>query len=242
MKVFSSFTASLAALAMVAAGGIALAQKQLAQQSVKKQNWLVTIAESDHGHLLGNPEASTRLVEYMSYTCDHCAEFARQGEGAIKLAYVPTGKVSFEIRHLLRDPVDLTAALLTHCGEPNRFMANHAAIILKQDEWFAAARKTTQAQRSRWQFGSNAARRQAIASDLGFYEIMEGRGYARTDLDRCLVDEVKATALAETSIRDMRENGIQGTPSFLVNGELLDGVHAWETLQPELDRRMRDGA
>ncbi|GMM92851.1 thioredoxin domain-containing protein [Qipengyuania sp. MTN3-11] len=227
--------AALAALALVATGGIAATQKQGA---TKKQNWLVAIARNDNGHRLGNPDAETKLVEYMSYTCSHCADFAREGEGAIKLAYIPTGKVSFEIRHLLRDPVDLTAALLTHCGEANRFMANHAAVILKQDEWLAAARATTQAQRSRWQFGSNAARRQAIASDLGFYEIMETRGYERTQLDRCLTDETKATALAETSMRDMRDHGIQGTPSFLVNGELLDGVHAWRALQPELDKRI----
>lgn len=231
MTSYTKLVAMAGAVALAASGGATLAQK------AKKQNWLVTVAENDNGHRLGNPEAETKLVEYMSYTCDHCATFAREGEGAIKLAYVPTGKVSFEIRHLLRDPLDLTAALLTHCGAPNKFMQNHAAIMLKQDEWFAAARKTTQAQRSRWQFGSNAARRQAIASDLGFYDIMERRGYSRADLNRCLADEAKARELAETSVRDVQTYGLTGTPSFVINGELLDGVHAWKPLQAELDKR-----
>lgn len=242
MKIVSKFVAGVAAIALGMTGGIALAQKQTPKKSAsalaKPQNWLVTISRDDQGHRLGNPEAETRLVEYMSYTCSHCADFARDGDGAIKLAYVPTGKVSYEIRHLLRDPVDLTAALLTHCGEPNRFMANHAAIMMKQADWLAAASKTTQAQRSRWQFGSNSARRQAIASDLGFYQIMEGRGYSRADLNRCLADETKATALAETSMRDMRDLKLEGTPSFVINGKLLGGVHDWKSLQPQLDSRL----
>lgn len=201
----------------------------------KKGNWGAMVAATDGGHLLGNPDAPARLIEFMSYTCSHCAEFARTGDGAIKLAYVPTGKVNFEIRHLLRDPVDLTAALLTHCGDTGKFPANHAAMMARHGEWMATARATTPAQRSRWQFGSNPARFQAIASDLGFYDIMEGRGYTRPQVDVCLSDEAKANALAETSRADTARYKLQGTPSFVLNGALLENTHAWEALQPHLD-------
>lgn len=204
----------------------------------KKGNWGVMIATTDGGHLLGNPEAPAKLIEFMSYTCSHCAEFARIGDGAIKLGYVPTGKVSFEIRHLIRDPVDLAAALLTHCGESKNFAANHAAIILRQDEWMAKARNATQAQMSRWQFGTHSARFQAIANDLGFYDIMAARGYGRPALDKCLSDEAKAAAIAETSRADTIKYGLQGTPSFVMNGELLEDTHSWEALQPHLDKAL----
>lgn len=198
--------------------------------------WGNTIDARDSGHLLGNPEAENRLVEYMSYTCSHCADFARTGDVAIKLAVVPRGKVSFEIRHLLRDPIDLTATLLTHCGASDRFLANHQAIISRQGEWLAAARATSQAQRTRWSFGTNAARRRAIASDLGFYKIMEDRGYSRAQIDRCLSDEAKANTLAETTERDVAALGLQGTPSFVLDGKLLDGVHSWDALRPMLEK------
>ncbi len=238
MKRISSLAIGAAAAALALAGVSVIAQDKMPLRPSAKGNWGAAIAASDGGHLLGNPEAPLKLVEYMSYTCSHCAEFAQQGEGAIKLVYVPTGKVSFEIRHLLRDPVDLTATLLTHCGETRKFAANHAAIILRQDEWFAKARAATQAQRARWQFGTNASRRQAIASDLGFDDIMEKRGYRRADINRCLADETKAESLAETSMRDIETHGLQGTPSFLINGKLLDGVHAWAPLQKALDSRL----
>ena len=203
-KLAARLTASMAALALLGTGAVALAQ-----------NWSTTVVASDNGHKVGNPKAKTKLVEFMSYTCSHCADFAREGDAAIKLAYLPKGDVSYEIRHLLRDPFDLTAALLTHCGDPKKFAGNHNAIMLSQDAWFEKGRKTTRAQQARWQFGSNGARRQAIASDLGFYELMENRGYSRAELDRCLTDEAKANALAEASQADVEKYGLTGTPSFV---------------------------
>jgi len=221
----------------LALGAVALTGSGAAVVAKTAQNWTTAVVENDNGHLLGNPEAKTRLVEFMSYTCSHCADFARSGDQAIKLAYVPNGRVSFEIRHLLRDPIDLTAALLTHCGDPAKFPENHSAILYAQDEWMAKARATTQAQRSRWQFGTNGARRQAMASDLGFYTIMERRGYSRVALDRCLADEAKATALAESSQADIATYKLQGTPSFVVDGELLEGVFTWPGLERALGSR-----
>ena len=221
----------------------ALATPSAAQPAPKRAavvqtggNWAAVVEARDNGHVFGNPEAKTRLVEYMSYTCSHCAEFARTGDPAIMLFLVPKGDVSFEIRHMLRDPIDLTAALLTNCGEPEKFLGNHEAIISRQGEWIETARKTTQAQRTRWSFGTNSARWRAIASDLGFYDIMEARGYSRPALDRCLADQAKATALAETSARDVGAYALPGTPSFVLDGKLLAGVHSWEALKPVLEK------
>ncbi len=199
-------------------------------------NWMNTVELRDSGHVLGNPDAAHRLVEFVSYTCSHCYEFNREGDPVIKALLVPQGKISYEIRHLLRDPVDLTAALLTNCGEPAKFPANHDAIMAKQPEWLETARKATQAQRTRWNFGTNAARWRAIASDLGFYDIMELRGYSRPALDRCLADEPRANALAAATQRDVETFGLKGTPSFVLNGKLLDGVYSWDALRPALEK------
>ena len=199
-------------------------------------NWSNAVEERDSGHVLGNPQAERRLVEFMSYTCSHCAEFARTGEQAIKLVVVPRGRANFEIRHLLRDPIDLTATLLTHCGASENFARNHQAILLRQSEWMAKERTISQAQRTRWNFGTNIARRRAIASDLGFYDIMEDRGYSRTQIDRCLADEAKANRLAQATQRDVAALGLQGTPSFVLDGQLLNGVHSWDALRPVLEK------
>lgn len=225
---------SAAALAGLAATAAAQPAKKRPTPAAATGNWATTVEARDNGHVFGNPQAKSKLVEYMSYTCSHCAEFARTGDPAIKLFLVPRGEVSFEIRHLIRDQIDFTATLLTHCGETAKFAGNHAAMIGKQASWIEAGRKTTAAQRTRWSFGANAARRRAIASDLGFYPIMEARGYSRSALDRCLADETKAAALAQTSDRDVTALNLQATPSFVLNGALLDGVHDWNALKPVL--------
>lgn len=225
----------LAATALAVAAGAAPARKA-ALPTMAAPEWANRIEARDSGHVMGNPDADSRLVEYMSYTCSHCAEFARTGDAAIKLFVVPRGKISFEIRHLLRDPIDLTATLLTHCGDSDNFLRNHQAIISRQAEWLAAARATSQAQRTRWSFGTNIARRRAIASDLGFYDIMEDRGYSRAKIDQCLADEAKANVLAETTQRDVTALDLQGTPSFVLDGKLLAGVHDWDALKPVLEK------
>lgn len=243
MKSFFRIAAPLAgalAIASLAANADAAQTRKRASPPVRAQsqgpNWQNSVELRDNGHVLGNPEAAQKLVEYVSYTCSHCYEFSRTGEVAIRTFLVPEGNVSYEIRHLLRDPVDLTAALLTNCGEPEQFPGNHAAIMAKQPEWLETARKATQAQRTRWNFGTNAARWRAIASDLGFYDILEARGYNRTALDRCLADDAKANALAAATQRDVETFDLKGTPSFVLNGKLLDGVYSWETLRPVLEK------
>ena len=198
-------------------------------------NWSITVAETNGGHLIGNPDAETKVAEYVSYTCSHCAQFARDGDPALKIGYVLTGKVSVEVRHLLRDPIDLTAAMLTHCGEPDKFALNHSAFMLSQGKWLPIAGNATEAQIARWSNPDRAAGRRALASDLDFYEIMEQRGYRITDVDRCLADTEKERQLVLNSRDDAVRLGIQGTPSFTINDKLLEHVHAWQPLQQALD-------
>lgn len=224
----------LKALALAGAGALALGASAQERLILPGGNWAGMVEETEGGHLFGNPEAETKLIEFMSYTCSHCAQFTRSGEGAIKLAYVPTGRINFEVRHLIRDPIDLSAALLTHCGEPSKFGANHEAFMYRFDDWMEKAGKATRAQQSRWQFGSLPARLQAIASDLDFYDIMESRGYSRVEVDRCLSDEAKARAMADQSAADVQKYGLTGTPSFILDGELLEGTHSWPALEPRL--------
>ncbi len=233
-----STTAPIKTFVLAMAATLALGASAQDRPMLSGANWAGMSTATEGGHLFGNPKAKTRLVEFMSYTCSHCAEFAKTGDGAIRIAYVPTGKVSYEIRHLVRDPVDLSATLLTHCGDASKFGGNHDAIIHRYDEWIDKARKTSQAQRSRWQFGSLSARLQAIASDLDFYDIMEGRGYTRAQLDQCLSDEGKARRIAETSAQDVKKYGLIGTPSFILDGTLLDGTHDWPTLEAKLKKTL----
>jgi len=196
-------------------------------------NWDAEVVATDFGHRIGNPDAKVKVVEYLSYTCPHCAEFARQGEAPIKLGYLAPGKINVEIRHLVRDPVDLTVGLLVTCGPTARFPGNHTEFLNGQERWIGPLNKHTTAQRQRWTTRGGEGRR-AIATDFGFYDIMERRGYRRAEVDRCLSDEAKAQRLAEISAKEWDRPGVDATPSFAINGIVMPGTHTWPALERQL--------
>jgi protein-disulfide isomerase len=208
-----------------------------ASAAVAATNWLTVVDPAGGGHLIGNPNAKVKLTEFVSYTCSHCGHFAQEGSSAVDV-YVATGKVRLEVRHVVRDPVDLTAAMIANCGPAEKFPRNHATLMLSQPKWLPVMLKATAGQKARWYNGDPAARRRAIANDLDFYGVMEGRGYDRITIDRCLADNALAQRLAEQTAADEKKWNIPGTPTFAINGDVLTGVYTWGLLRPFLDARL----
>jgi len=75
------------------------------------------------------------------------------------------------------------------------------------------------------------------ASALGLTMMLVERGQSQSELDACVVNDVAAKALVDNSRADFDEVGVQGTPSFALDGKLLNAVHSWETLYPVLSAR-----
>lgn len=201
-------------------------------------DWTTTVAVSDKGtHVLGNPAAKVKLTEFVSYTCPHCAHFQKESDAPLRQTYIPQGKVSVEVQHLIRDPVDLTVAMLTNCGDKGEFFSRHDEFLRRQDDWLAAISTLSKEQTTRWQSGTVAERLRAIARDLGFYKIMEKRGFASAQVDRCLADEGMTKKIMQQT-QDASAGGVQGTPSFSLNGTLLEGTHSWDKLNGEIRKRM----
>lgn len=202
------------------------------------RNWNLAVALLPSGsHLLGNPEAGVKLVEFVSYTCPHCSHFEMQADAPMRVTYVHNGKLSVELRNLVRDPIDLTAAMLTNCGPKEKFFLNHAAMMRSQPVWIQPLVKPTPAQEARWSTGDRVTRSRAIANDFKFYAIMATRGYDRTAVDRCIADQAMAERLGKMAT-DAAELGVTKTPSFLLNDLLLFGTHDWEMLRPQIEARM----
>jgi len=197
------------------------------------ENWLTTVERTPVSHLVGNPDAPVTVSEYLSYTCPHCRDFSMQGDEVLKLAYIQPGKLRLEYRHAIANPEDLTATMLARCGAPEKFPANHSALMIAQPQFNALARLAVKSQTDRWHYGDKAARRRAIASDLNLYEILERRGYSQAELDRCLADQALADRLEASAESDWAK--IDGTPSFAVNGEVLKDVYTLQGLQQAID-------
>ncbi len=217
---------------------VALAAVAALSMAAGKANWTATVTVTDSGsHVLGNPDAKVKLTEYVSYTCSHCASFQKESEAPLRIAYVMPGKVSVKVQHLLRDPVDLTVAMLTNCGNPKGFFKRHHLFLHSQDKWMAKLSGMSSATQQRWSTGPMSARMKAVARDFGFYAMMEQQGYSRVRVDKCLADAEMARRLSAQT-QAASELGVRGTPSFAINGKLVTGAHTWSALQPELREQL----
>jgi protein-disulfide isomerase len=63
---------------------------------------------------------------------------------------------------------------------------------------------------------------------------MQKRGFTPAQLKICLADKGAREKVLAMAKQAWEGDKITGTPSFLVNGRLLKGVHDWKGLEPAL--------
>ncbi len=223
--------------AVLALSGAALTL--IAATPAKPKPWSASVTTSPIGaHVVGNPAAKVRLVEYFSYTCGVCAEFAKLGAPPLKTQYIDRGLVLFEYRNLVRDPVDMTAALLARCGGPAAFARNHQAIFAAFPTWMAKVKAVTDAQATSWYEGATGQRARRIAADTGLGALMRTRGYTQVQLDAALDSEVAQAELTGMTNIARGADRVTGTPTFFVNGRNAE-VTAWPALKSKLDQALK---
>ncbi len=217
------------AIAAVVAGG---ATAQQAKKPVAARDWSTHVVQAPSGaYLIGNPAAKVRLVEYLSYTCGHCAEFVAESKIPLKDGYVRRGSVRIEVRHAVRDPLDMAAALLARCAGPQDFSGATDAIFADQRSWDRIGSRWWRANETALQSRPELARLKAAAEASGLSPLMRARGMSQARIDQCFAspaDLNRLTAMAEASWKV-----IEGTPTFVINGKTGGGGH-WDTLEPLL--------
>jgi protein-disulfide isomerase len=200
-----------------------------------KPAWLSTFSLSTvGGHIIGNPAAPKKLVEYASYTCGHCGTFETTEAPVLKSQYVANGKVSFEIRNLVRDELDLTAAMLARCGGKGRFFGNHRQLMATQAQWMDDS-KITSATVAKLQADDLFGFMLGAHTELGLDKVMQVRGVTKAQAKVCLTDAAALKQILGMTDEATGPLGLTGTPSFLVNGKVVDG-HDLASLKPHLTK------
>ncbi len=188
--------------------------------------------------IVGNIKARLQLVEYFSFTCPACARFVAAATQPLQSAYIAPGLLAFEYRNLVRDPLDMTAALLARADGPAGFSGHYRALMLAQPNWLARVRALPDAVIERWYEGSVAERGARIAADSGLAALMQRRGVGPARQRAALASAASQTAL--TRMTNMAErDGVTSTPSFRLNGAALPGVHDWAALKTRLDQALK---
>lgn len=227
----------MAALALLGAASAmaAVSPSNAWQAAVRTYTAMVTIGDGG-SHILGNPQARVRLVEYVSYTCPHCAHFSQQSEQTLRSRYVSPGVVSVEVRHIIRDPVDLAMAVAANCGASSRFFGRHAALMAEQPAILNRVRALPESTTQGWSTAPANQRLRRVADDSGVTDWMQRRGFTAAQINQCLSDTPMHQRIFALS-RAGQDAGVTGTPSFAINGRLLTNpdVHDWAALQPAID-------
>lgn len=167
--------------------------------------------------VLGRANAPITVIEYASFVCGHCAHWHNTIYPAFKARFVDTGQVRLVFRDLPTAPVDVgaRAAGIGRCALPARFFDVASSLMGGQSAIFDG---------------------QPVATWYANAIAVSGR--TQDQIDACLANP--ATLAGIRADRDGAvAAGVQGTPSFFVNGRLvrdpsLEGLTA--AIQPLLPR------
>jgi protein-disulfide isomerase len=204
----------------------------------KDGNWTTVVSETAAGgFLMGNPNATVKVVEFGSMTCPHCAEFDAEGMKPLIENYVKSGRVSLEFRNFVRDPYDVAASLVARCGGTTSFFGLTRGLYADQRDWVT---KIQSADPSSMQQIQNLPPNQQfgeIAKIAGFQDWAAMRGLPAEKTAACLANQSEVDRLVQMQNDAISAYDIPGTPSFLLNEELVKiepGSTPWQQLETKI--------
>lgn len=162
--------------------------------------------------VLGDESAPVTIVEYMSMTCPHCANFHAGGFKALEEKYIKTGKVRFILREFPFDPRAAAAIMLARCAPENQFFPMVDVMFQQQRTWAAA----------------DDAR-------AALLQISRLAGFTQESFEACLTNQKLLDDINSVRKKAADEFGIQSTPSFLINGKRYSGDMSIEMLSAIID-------
>lgn len=200
------------------------------------QQWSNVVSTTEQGgYLMGNPDAPIKLVEYASLTCSHCAEFAETAMEPLRENYVNSGRVSFELRNFVRDPIDITGAMLTRCGTPESYFPLTEQFLANQDQVFGDLQQAGEARIQQAIAAPDDQRYVQIAEAANLIDFFSARGIAREQALSCLRQAETATTLANNTESQAESYDLTGTPSFLLNNRRIDAI-SWPDVEAALQQ------
>lgn len=199
--------------------GLALAAATFMAGSASAQDagkaWNPKITDSDY--VLGKADAPVTMLEFASFTCPHCAAFSNDVLPQIEKAYVDTGKVKIVFRQFPLNGLDLRAGMMARCAP--------------REQYFNIAKVLFQTQQS-W----------AMASDpiAALAQIGGMAGLPKDKFDACLADNSIADAIIKLSQEAQADYKVNATPTFVVEGETLQGENSFDSFKAIFDRKLAE--
>jgi protein-disulfide isomerase len=166
------------------------------------------------GNKMGDPEAPVKIVLYSDFQCVYCMNYWDETEPLIIENYIETGQVYYEYRSFgdFLGPQSATAAEAAYCaGAQGQFWRYHDILFLN---WTGE--------------GSGDF---SFARLLGYAEAI---GLDVKSFSDCLESD-KFQYQIEEDLTNARADDIDATPSFMINGELVEGALPYSEFEDEIE-------
>ena len=167
----------------------------------------------DDDPFLGDENAPVTIIEFSDYQCPFCGRFFSQTLPQIKEKYIKTGKVRLVDRDFPLDSIHsqaTPAALAANCaGEQGKYFEYHDKIFENQPSLGIASLK-------QW------------AEELGLDV---------TAWERCIADPAQLQEVRK-DLADGSAVGIQGTPGFFINGQLVSGAQPYTVFEQIIEAEL----
>lgn len=207
-------TAAAAAMSVCGLGTAAAAEGDMLD--VAK---LMAPAEGYVDHILGDAAAPVTVIEYASVTCPHCATFSNDVYPAFKSAYIDTGKVRFVLRPFMRNTEDARVFMIAEAAQREKYHEVIEAYFKTQEVWI-----------------NSEPELQGVALQLGFT-----KESITAALDDTPENQKRFAQLNALRNQALDEFGLEGTPTFYINGKQLTGDKTLEQLAAEIDPLVPSG-
>lgn len=229
---------SLAAVALAGCGDGATdpAKEQAAVAKVAApagKSWSQVVSIDGDGVVMGNPDAPIKLEEFGAFTCGHCAQFTKDSHEELKRDFVDTGRVSYKLTPFMLHPVDAIAGAIVKCTGPDRFFPLADATFLEHEAFIAGAQKPQPGIEAAMQLPPEQ-RFTALAKGWGIDQFYQQRGVPAATIQACLSKVDNVSAIEKGTNNAVEKHQINSTPSFVINGQVAEGINGWGPLRDRL--------
>ena len=169
---------------------------------------------------LGDPHAPMTVIEFSDYGCPFCRRYTMLTWAKLKHDYIDTGRVFYVFKDYpivqLHPQADLAAEAAECVGRQGAYWKMHELLFANQSSW------DTTSDVARTSFDKYVVQ---LKLDQKAYDSCMSQGQTQANVAR--------------NIAEGQHLGINGTPSFVINGKLLSGAQPTETFQRIFDRELK---
>lgn len=173
----------------------------------------------------GNPNAAVKLVQYSDFLCPSCSQVSLGVIPQIEEKYVNTGQVYFEFRPLafIASGSQMAAEGAFCAAEQNKFWEYHdVAYQAVWSEYFSKGVDPTAV---------------PLYSMDGVKTLGKISGVQEENFNQCMDDRTKQKEVIAFT-QESQNQGITGTPYFIVNDTPINGVPTYEILDAAIKSKL----